>query len=69
MLNNLPLLVVKLSPINYNINNQIISGERDSNQINSNSNFCNDNLKIINFPSEFKSCADKMCNDMTHIHN
>lgn len=64
---DLNLVLKKVVPINEkNVSSQVIWGDRQLSQINIYSEFCNDNLKLINFPNEFVVCADKCCNDISH---
>lgn len=44
----------------------IVWGDRSSNQIELYTNLCNTKLRDLDFPQEFHSCADKMCNDDSH---
>lgn len=64
---NLNLIQQKLSNNKPIINNNILWGNRTPEQIKLYYNECNNKLKLIDFPNEFLSCADRFCCNLNHI--
>lgn len=46
--------------------NKVIWGDRNKKQIDMYEQICNSKLRLIDFPSELRSCADNDCNDASH---
>lgn len=46
--------------------NKIVWGIRDFKQIELYKEFCNNRLKTIDFPYDFRFCSDKICNNLDH---
>ncbi|XP_037866696.2 uncharacterized protein LOC119628475 [Bombyx mori] len=53
-------------PPNISNVNKIIWGERTGDQIDMYFKYCNDKLKLIDFPLELNKCCDKMCTNVNH---
>lgn len=49
-----------------NHNSNVLWGERDGSQMSQYTDFCNEKLKQIDFPSVLSRCADTVCNDPNH---
>lgn len=70
---HLPLQVeCNLGLIRHKINvssdrpNNVMWGIRSSEEIENYRLMCNDQLKHVDFPTQFRECADKMCNNLDH---
>jgi hypothetical protein len=63
---DLGLIHCKVQVSTASCNNSIVWGVRSAEEIENYASTCNNKLKLIDFPSEFQLCADKLCCDINH---